>query len=327
MRRVAWQLAKLLEAGIPLAEALEAVRIEESSKKTGAFGHVLSLLEAGVPLAEALVKIGWNKEAVSFVAVAERTGDYAGALNRLAEHLARRIALRRKLVGQLAYPAFLLTLVLFFAILAHAYLVPQISGFADGIGQKDLATVRLHAFDAALLGFLTLGVFVAAFAVTAFWKGDPRLLSFAVRLPSVGPVFRAAATVRSLEPLAALLKAGYDIDRALAKLAELSPPPSAAALYLHVRAQLRKGDRLSEALLLVPWLDGRWRTYVRLGEQTGELPSALSTYAAFLKENLEERLGRIAAFVQPLALILAAAFAASLLLHILLPLTAAIASF
>ncbi|MBE3550618.1 MAG: type II secretion system F family protein [Brockia lithotrophica] len=327
VRRVAWQLAKLLEAGIPISEALEAVRAEESPRKSDALGRVLSLLETGVPLAEALAAVGWSKEVVSFVAVAERTGNYADALRRLAERLGRRIALQRKLAGQLAYPAFLFAVVLLFAVLAHAYLVPRIAGFADAVGQKDLTEARLHAFDVSLLILLVAGAFIAALVAIAFRAGDPRLLSFAVRLPSVGPVLRATATVRSLEPLAALLEAGYDVDRALGKLVELSPPPYAAALYLHVRARLREGDRLSDALDQIPWLDGRWRIYVGLGERTGELSYALTAYAAFLEEDLEERLGRIAASAQPLALVLAAAFAASLLLRILLPLTAALASF
>ncbi|WP_170143526.1 type II secretion system F family protein [Brockia lithotrophica] len=327
MQRVAWQLAKLLGAGIPLAEALEAVRAEGAPKTADTLGRVLPLLEAGYPLAEALAAIGWGKEAVSFVAIAERTGDYAGALNRLAERLARRIAIRRRLLGQLAYPAFLFALVLAFAVSAHAYFLPRIAGLAEAVVQENPAAARLYAFDATLLGVLVAGTLVAVLPAVALRTGDPRLLSCAVRLPFAGTALRAAATVRTLEPLAALLEAGYDVDRALAKLLDLSPPPYAASLYLHVRTRLKEGARISDALARIPWLDGRWRTYVRLGERTGELPYALGAYVAFLEEDLEERLGRIAASAQPFALILATAFAASLLLRILLPLTAALASF
>jgi len=328
VRRVAWQLARLLGAGIPLTEAFETVRTEESSKKTAdTLGHVLPLLKAGSPLADALAAIGWGKEAVAFVAVAERTGDYAGALSRLTERLAHRIAFRQKLLGQLAYPAFLFALVFALAVSAHIYLLPQIASFTEATGRENPAAAHLYAFDAALLGILAVSILVAALPAVALRTGDPRLLSYAVRLPYTGTALRAAATVRTFEPLAALLEAGYDIDQALAKLLDLPPPQYAAALYLHVRKKLKEGERISDALAQIPWLDGRWRTYVRLGERTGELPYALSAYVDFLEEDLEGRLGRIAASAQPIALILAAAFAASLLLRILLPLTAALASF
>src|SRR3954468_20899743 len=123
------QLASLLTAGLPVAQALGAtVEQAETRAVREVFAAVRSDVFAGHRLAEALAQFPRDFPEVyrASVAAGEDAGELAGVLERLANYLEERLALRSKLLGAFLYPA-IVTLVAFaIVIFLMTYVVPQV---------------------------------------------------------------------------------------------------------------------------------------------------------------------------------------------------------
>src|SRR5205085_7537187 len=109
------QLASLLGAGLPVAQALAAtIDQAEHAGVREVFSAVRSDVFAGHRLAEALAQFPREFPDVyrASVAAGEDAGALAGVMERLANYLEERLALRSKVLGAFLYPA-IVTLVAF----------------------------------------------------------------------------------------------------------------------------------------------------------------------------------------------------------------------
>ena len=104
------ELARLIQAGLPLYDALMA--LEEKYKGQTMDRLLLSLcdsIRSGLSLSQSLAKHPkvFNVLYQSMIANAEKTGKLSFALNELADLIAKQQHLRKKLLTALLYPAML----------------------------------------------------------------------------------------------------------------------------------------------------------------------------------------------------------------------------
>src|SRR5438552_2284505 len=123
------QIASLLAAGLPVAQALGAA-IEQADHRAvrEVLAAVRSDVYAGHRLAEALAQFPREFPDVyrASIAAGEDSGELAGVMDRLATYLEERLALRGKVLAAFLYPAVVTGVALAIVIFLMTYVVPQV---------------------------------------------------------------------------------------------------------------------------------------------------------------------------------------------------------
>ncbi|EHR69788.1 type II secretory pathway, component PulF [Burkholderiales bacterium JOSHI_001] len=314
LRLFCQELAVLLDAGIPLLEALSTLKEKESagSATATALQALSEALRQGRSLSEAMRDNppAFGPLLVAVVGASERSGQLSIALREHARYLAWAEGLRAKLVGAAIYPALLLGASAAVMLFLLMVVLPRFAGLLDGSGQElpwasrqlmDLGVV-LADRPAWLLGALAL----LALGLGTLWRHAllrAALASLLWRLPGLGPRLTTLALAQCYRTLGMLLAAGVPLVPALGLVQGVVGPRFAAALA-GLRADVGAGQRLSDAMDTHHLATPVARRMLRVGERSGELAAMLERAAAFHDEELERLSDFITRAVNPVLMLL-----------------------
>jgi len=124
------ELAVLLEAGVPLVEAIETLAAKESNAGARTvLAEVVTSLREGHTLSAAMQKLPHAFPALyaATVRAAERTGELPRALARYVEYQSRLEAVKKKVVNASIYPSLLLGVGGLVSLFLLLYVVPRFS--------------------------------------------------------------------------------------------------------------------------------------------------------------------------------------------------------
>ncbi len=309
LRLFAQELSVLLQAGVPLLEALATLREKDAGAPV--LDGVLAGLRDGLPLSTALARAPaeFDELFVAIVAASERSGHLPATLRDHAAYLTWSDALRARLVAASVYPLMLLGAggaVVMFLLL---YVLPRFAGVFDGIGRELPAASRAlmslgvaaHAHPVTAL-LLTLALPVAGLLV---WR-DPAARALAGRLlwrsSFIGPRLRVLALARLYRCLALLLAAGVPVLTAL-RLAEGVLPALLRPALRAAAAEVSGGLRLSQSLLAQGLATPVALRMLRVGESSGEVAAMFERAAAFHDEEIARLSDLITRTVNPVLML------------------------
>lgn len=323
------QLASLLSAGLPVAQALAAtVDQAEDRAVREVFAAVRSDVFGGHRLAEALARFPREFPAVyrASVAAGEESGELARVMERLATHLEERLAVRGKVFAAFLYPAIVTVVALAIVVFLMAYVVPQVVEVFRSTRQVLPWPTRLllAVSDVVRYGgpWLLAAAVAGAFGLRAWLRIPARRLAFhgwLLRLPLFGRILRDVDAARFASTLGMLAGAGVPLLTALeAARATLANAVLSAAIGNLIEA-VREGQALAPAL-------GREKVFppvlVHLaasGEATGELPAMLERAAVLLSREAERRSLALSTLLEPLLIVFMGAVVLGIVLAVLMP--------
>jgi general secretion pathway protein F len=323
------QVASLLAAGLPVAQALGAT-IEQADNHgvRDVFAAVRSDVFSGHRMAEALAQFPREFPEVyrASVAAGEDSGQLAGVMDRLALYLEERLALRGKVLAAFLYPAVVTGVAFAIVIFLMTYVVPQVvEVFAASRQALPWPTRTLLALSAFVRYggiWLLLAAIAGFFGLRAWLKLPGRRLAWdrgLLRLPLFGRILRGVDTARFASTLAILTGAGVPLLRALdAARATLSNAVLAQAVTEVIEA-VREGQSLAASL-------GRLKVFppvlVHLaasGEATGKLDAMLERAAINLSREAERRALALSTLLEPLLILAMGAIVLGIVLAVLMP--------
>lgn len=306
-RLFAQELAVLLEAGIPLLEAVQTLR--EKDGPGAALDTVLGAVREGRTLSAALQDAGFAPLFVALVAASERNGQLAPTLRQHAAYLAWAQALRGRLVAAATYPVLLLAAGYAVVVFLLLYVLPRFAGVFEGLG-RDLpgasqALMDLGVAAQAHLGW-AIGLAVALPATLVALVRQPEARAWAERglwrAPVIGAQLRVLALARLYRTLALLLGAGVPALPALALAEGVLAPPLRPALAA-AAAAVGGGQRLSQALQSAGLATPVALRMVRVGESSGELATMFERAAAFHDEEISRLAELVTRAVNPVLML------------------------
>ncbi len=323
------QLAGLVASGLPLERALTALADEsEEQRQRELIAHLRSEVNAGSPFARALATAPREFDDVyrAVVAAGEQSGALGAVLERLADDLEARQALRAKLIGAMLYPAIVSVIALMIVIFLVTYVVPQVATvFTNAKRALPVLTVAMLAISAFVRQWGWLLLIAVAAAVAGFLvlrrQAGFRLRSDAafLRLPLVGRLARGYNAARFGGTLAMLAASGVPILKALQAAAETLGNRAMRADAMEALVQVREGAPLASALAAKKRFPGLLAMFARLGEQTGQLPVMLSRAAAQLSAEVQRRAMAVATILEPLLIVAMGVVVMLIVLAVLLP--------
>lgn len=325
------ELSVLLEAGLPLQQALSAMTAAEVKTPYQKMTQRLEReVRGGRPLSGALalfpeVFSGLYRPCVE---AGEESGSLDKILSRLAAFAARSEAAREKLKSALLYPLLLLTLVMAALLGVALFMLPAFAALLAGLhGELPLPTrLLLAAADflkrpGALELTLLLALSLPALVAFIYLREDvrPHIDHALLHLPLIGGLWRRLEYLHLISTLAVLIESGVRPADALA-LAEKVPQNRYLRRSMkRVKDAVRGGSMLRDALALAPLMPQGARELIAAGEQAGKLEEMLRFAERDLELATQSESERLLTLAEPALMLVTAALLLFLVLAIILP--------
>jgi general secretion pathway protein F len=306
-------LALLLKAGARLDDALELLA---SDTDIGRLHPIVAKIRAGILAGESFAEAIGKHPAlfpaiyVALVQVGESSGKLSHILETIAAERARSEAVRRKLMDALHYPAFVLfaagCVLTFFIVVV----LPQFSSVLRDFGTKnDSAIVVFLGFSDFVRGHAA-GIIVAAAAVVGgTWlmlrRKEVRtaIIAEVSRVPGISTIFNFYRTALFCRNLGILLSSDVTLTATLRILVEIMAVTGRIDPWTAAADRVRHGGKLSDALAAQAILPPMAIRMLRIGEETGQMPTLAGRIADFYEAKLQRSLDRVVAIIGPLAIV------------------------
>ena len=323
------QLSTLVQAGLPLEEALDAVAKQSARRKVaGLLSAVRSRVMEGHALASALGQFpkAFPELYRATVAAGERSGHLGHVLEQLASYTQARQASRQKIQMALVYP-----LILMFASLAIVgfllgYVVPDVVKIFIDSGQPlPWLTQGLIALSNGLRNHF-LWVMAALATLSGLWRWSLRQPAWRLRwhrwmlnTPVIGEVLRAMEAARFASTLAILGKSAVPLVDALEIAAAVIGNLTIRARMVDVARSVREGGTLTRGLELSGDIPPMMLHMIASGERAGELDRMLARAAEQQESSLAARIALVVSLFEPAMLVLMGGVVLLIVMAILLP--------
>lgn len=306
------QLATMIDAGIPLVQALEilAQQIENRSLKKVVVSAYKDI-EAGTNFCDALSKHPkvFSELFINMARAGEASGMLDEVLDRLAAYLEKTAALTRKIRASLIYPATVISMAIVITTVLLLKVVPTFKKIFEILhGQLPLPT-RILIGTSDLLGkyFLSLVVLLVAAGFLfkkyiSTKKGRYNFDKLKLSLPIIGQLFRKVAITKFARTFSTLVKSGVVILSALDIVAKTSGNKIVEEAVVNCRMAVRQGEPIWQPLSKSGVFPPMVCRMIGVGEQTGKLEKMLSKIADFYEEQVDAAVTGLTSMIEPLVI-------------------------
>jgi type II secretory pathway component PulF len=321
--------ATLLRVGVSLVEALRTAHVQMPRRLQTPVENVIRDVEAGRSFSSAVdahLRQHFSAADVAVIRAAESSGTLADALDHIASLRDRLLQLKDRVLASLAYPALVFVMTVGVTLFLMTVVVPQLSAVLEDAG-ADLPWITrgVQACSTFTLdyGLIVLGIAAALAIVGRFaLRGEKtRLLLHRqlLRLPVIGAMTRQQAMLPACRTLATLLRAGIPLTTAMdlaadgcGNLALAKALRTASAGVEHGRDA---GPSLRDTLVFTPM---ELQVFT-IGQESGELPATLDRLADAYDRSLDTSSRRLAAVVEPIAIVVLVIVIGTVALATILP--------
>ena len=323
------QLASLVNAGLPIERALNALAEEaDSPRQRDLVAAMRTEVNAGAPFAKALSQYPreFSPIYIAVVTAGEQSGHLGLVLESLADDLQDQQALRGKLLAAGLYPAIVSVVALLIVLFLLAYVVPQVTQVFSSTGRQLPWLTRLmlglsEAIQAdgvwglVLLVIAGLGVRQSLRHPNVRRRFDAAWLN----LPLIGRLARGYNAARFARTLGMLAGAGVPILKALQAAADTLTNSAMRQDAQNALVLVREGAPLASALAQHTRFPKLLSMFARMGEQTGNLPAMLQRAAQQLGAEVQRRAMQLATVLEPLLIVAMGGLVMLIVLSVMLP--------
>src|SRR5579872_3663294 len=274
------EISRLLQAGLPLFEALSALEEKyEGQKPHRILLDLCDQVKSGKSFSQGLAGHPecFDILYVAMVSNAEKTGRLSTALKELAELLARQLQVRKQLITALLYPALLSGFCLVVIASLLFFVIPSLRELFDG---RDLHPFTQIVFGASFLacnakaGILAAIVVLSGCAAAAVlsprWKRQALSLSY--RLPFIKNLLVKIAFVRFCRASATLLEGGLPLIQAFGQARHVMRHPYLEKVIASAEEKISQGYSIHEPFQNHPLIPPLIPRMLGIAEEGGKLP-------------------------------------------------------
>lgn len=289
------ELLALLDAGLSLVEALEALTEKERHLEVKkVLDALVSRLYEGQPLSTAMLEFPaiFPPLFIATLRASEKTGGLGEALARYVAYQTQLDFVRKKIVSAMIYPVILLGVGGLVVMFLMGYVVPKFAVVYEG------SKTTLPWMSQMLLKWGVLlqdhGETVLISAVVLIISGlyglsRPALREWLLlslwRIPALGERMRIYQLARFYKTLAMLLKGGIPVVQSIDMVTGLLQPVLRTRLKEAVTS-IREGKPISQAMEAHGLTTPVALRMLRVGERTGDMGGMMERIATFYDEEM-----------------------------------------
>lgn len=307
------QIAKLLQAGLPLDRALSIlIDIAEEGEVKRVLSRIQDEVRGGSTLADAMEAQPnvFSRLYLNMVRAGEAGGSLEVVLARLSEFMERAKALKDSVTSALIYPMILLFVAGASVILLLTFVVPQFQQLFEDAGEALPLPTQIVIFIGDGLrhywwvGAILVIVFVS-FMQRQLSNPDSRYRwdGIFLRLPLFGDLTAKVEMARMARTLGTLLRNGVPLLTALSIVKETLSNLVLAEAIGNVAENLKAGQSLAEPLMENGSFPQLAVHMIRVGEETGQLDEMLIQVADTYDNEVQITVKRMLTLLEPILIL------------------------
>ena len=326
------QLADLLRAGVPLLRALDLL-VKQTRQMTLKLvvQEVRDQVADGTRLAEALRQhpTVFNELTVSMVRAGEEGSFLEESLQRIADFTEHQEELKGRVIGAMAYPAFLVVVGGLIVVGMLVFFVPKFEPLFDTMrkeGTLPIATTMLLATSGFLQAYgwlVILGLVGAFFLAQRYFTNDEsgrmRLDQLRLKVFGVGQVVRSLAVARFCRVLGTLLHNGVPILNSLQIAKDATGNRVISTAIAQAADHVSSGRSLAQPLAECGQFPADVLEMIAVGEEANNLEQVLVGVADKMERQTNRQLDLVVRLLEPVMLVVMAGIILFLLIALMLP--------
>ena len=304
------RLSYLINAGVPLLEALHVLREQTSKKRSALLEQVIQDVSSGQSLSKSLARFPgvFSEFAIYIIRVGESTGTLSQNLVYLADELKKKQALKRKIISAFIYPTLITVATLGVTAFLMLYLFPKIMPIFESLNATLPLTTRIVMTVSVFFqhwGLLFLIAVVLGISTLVFLLRRNRSLRYVfeflyLKLPVIGTVLRYYNVANGARTLGLLLKSGVKLSEALPITADTTKNLLYKEQYVLIAAVVNRGERMSTHMRHSRTCFPEMLSHmVSVGERSGSLSDTLVYLSEIYESEVDDFTKNLSTLIEP----------------------------
>jgi type IV pilus assembly protein PilC len=303
------QMASFARVGVSITAAMDIFAEQGHTRLLRqTYQAVAADIRRGIRLSDALAAhpLVFPRIVSDMVRSAEVTGNLDVVLTQAARHIEREAAARQRVRSAMTYPVIIMVFALCIAIGIVAFVLPQFTGLYGALGVKTPgllnALLDLSHFITHHVWTLVLIIALIVIAIWVWMRSEPGRYfrdSVLVKVPGIAPMLRASMIEGFCRGLGDMLSAGVPIGQTFEVVIGNVRNRVYRQALRGVGPALAAGDGIYRPLEKTGVFPGAVIQMFRVGEETGTLDASLSEAADMYENELDYRLKRLTALLEP----------------------------
>lgn len=307
------QLATMINAGLPIVQALNTLGEQISNKK---FKEIILQIagdvEGGLAFSEALSRFPdvFPKVYVALVKSGEVSGNLDKVLMNLATQMEKDYSVISKVRSAFYYPAFILVAMTAVIFLMMIYVIPQLTGiFQESGAQLPITTRLIISLSNFLVNFWYLVFILIIGAIFGFRSyinseaGRRVWDNFKIKAPLIKNLLRQIYMERFTRTLGLLMQSGLSVLDALDITSEVVGNVIFKEIILKVKSKVEIGENISENLKQYPEFPTLVPQMIAVGEETGQIDDICLRLSKFFEEEVDNAVKGLTSLIEPVLMV------------------------
>jgi len=322
------QLATMVNAGLPLTQALTLIKDQAEPKMTSMIGEILDAVEGGGTLSGVLEK--YEKVFGTVYVTSIKAGEEAGVLEkvllRLADNLEKTKEFLGKVKSAMIYPVIVLVGMGGVIFIVMTFVVPKLTALYSEFGSEmPLPTRILMSISGVFSRFFWLFPIVGFGAIVGFKlmmakkKYRMKVDRWKLKLPIIGPLLKAVILTEITRTMAMLVQTGVPLIDALSIVSKSAGNEIYQQSFEKATTRVEKGFPFSEAIAEEPEFPPIVAQMISTGEETGKLDEILFNLSRYFEAEAEQKVKGLTSAIEPLIMIVLGVGVALLVFAVIMP--------
>ena len=305
------QLATMVSAGIPLAQAFEIVgKGHENPSMRGLINTVKTDIESGTSMTESLAKhpLYFDELYCNLVRAGEAAGILDAILDKLAIYKEKIESIKSKIKSALFYPTAVIVVAFLITSVLMIFVIPQFESLFKGFGADLPAFTKLvidisdvfKSYWWAIFGSIIGSVMFLGYSYKRSMKMQHTMDRLLLRAPIIGEIIRKATIARFTRTLATMFAAGVPLVEALDSVAGASGNRVYFEATMDIKADVTTGTQLQAAMAATELFPNMVVQMVAIGEESGELDSMLNKVADIYEQEVDDAVAGLSSLLEPI---------------------------
>src|SRR3990167_8650919 len=308
------QLATMVNAGLPITEALLILRQQTKGAMQKVAAQILTDVEGGESLSIAMARHPkvFSPTYIALLKAGEVGGVIDEVLARLADNLEKQQEFSGKVKGALIYPAIIVVGMFVVGLVMMIFVIPRLTSlYGDFDAELPTATkilIGISGFFVNFWPFLIILIGGGLWGFSAYRKtpaGKRRTDELIFKLPIIGQLQREVILTELTRTLALMVGAGVSILEALNITAGVVGNEVVADALRDASKQVEKGFPIAYSFSkhpeAFPFILSQM---VAVGEETGKMEEVLQKVSHVFEVESDQKVKGLTSAVEPLVMIL-----------------------
>ncbi|MBU1044169.1 MAG: type II secretion system F family protein [Candidatus Omnitrophica bacterium] len=323
------QLSNLLDAGLPLAQALNLLTNQANNPKIkNICSKLYTKISEGGYLWEALGKYPdvFSRAYVGMVRAAEMGGDVESVFSNLADFIERKKEVKDSVISMLIYPVIILLVGMGTVIFLMTFIIPKmVFMFQEGDIALPVITKLLIGASMFLadywMGLIIFAILILGGLGKIYSQTKNKLIldNFVYKLPLIGEILRKIAFARFCYIVSLLSANGMSILDCLDISRDVLPNKMLKDSVDAIISRVKSGSSFSVSMKQETIFPLVMVDMIAVGEQTGRLEKTLRKVADSFDKQIKEDLRRLLNVLEPMIILFIAFIVGALVAAVLLP--------